>query len=107
MKDFLHWLDAFDFERKHKDLFKKRCPGTGTWLLDRPEFRHWYQDASSPMLWCHGVSGAGTSVLAATVIGEITKAFRTNKSVGLAFAYYLHDDEKTQEPSRIVASLIH
>lgn len=105
-KDFLHWLDALDFERKHKELFRKRCTGTGTWLLDRPEFRNWYQDASSPMLWCYGVPGAGKSVLAATVIEEITKDFGTNQSVGLAFAYCLYDDEKTQEPSRIIASLI-
>ncbi|KAE9993923.1 hypothetical protein EG327_002547 [Venturia inaequalis] len=102
-----HWLDPLDFERKHQDLCEKKFKGTGGWLLSKPEFRNWYNDTSSAILWCYGDPGAGKSVLAATVVEQLTLDFGVDDAVGLAFAYCLYDNNRTQDSSRIIASLIH
>jgi hypothetical protein len=53
-RGFLHWISANDFEDDHDTIFAKRYPGTGTWLIQRIEFRQWFDGQKSALLWCFG-----------------------------------------------------
>ena len=61
----LEWLSPLNPQQTHVDVRSQRLPGTGLWLLDKDEFKRWRYDALSPhILWCHGIPGAGKTVLA-------------------------------------------
>ena len=64
-KQLMGWLSNYDYEKKHIEVRAPRVSGTGTWLFDTEEFRQWYSDGTTgSLLWCHGLQGAGKSVLA-------------------------------------------
>ena len=53
----LTWISNLSFEKKQKDLFSKRHPGTGQWLLDDDKFQTWRDDNQNApsVLWCPGI----------------------------------------------------
>ncbi|KAL9118052.1 MAG: hypothetical protein Q9187_005405 [Circinaria calcarea] len=53
-KDFLAWISNRDFEKDHDNVFSKRHPDTGTWLLREPKVEQWFNMHSSTLLWCYG-----------------------------------------------------
>jgi ankyrin repeat domain-containing protein 50 len=64
----LRWLSDFEPQKKHKDVRARRLEDTGQWLLDREEFRIWRDDPQpNSILWCHGIPGAGKTVLSSVV----------------------------------------
>jgi hypothetical protein len=47
------WLSPLDFKAMQSDYLQKRAEGSGQWLLESPQFRHW-RDGRSETLWCPG-----------------------------------------------------
>jgi hypothetical protein len=48
------WISALNFKATQQDIFQKRAPGTGQWLLESREFNAWLV-GSSEFLWCRGI----------------------------------------------------
>lgn len=59
----LEWLSVSQHEKKHHDVCKQRIENTGEWFLRNGEFCNWCSAQSENVLWCHGVPGAGKTVL--------------------------------------------
>jgi hypothetical protein len=38
----LKWLSPVDYGAQHSDFLMRWQPGTGKWLLEADEFKHWY-----------------------------------------------------------------
>jgi hypothetical protein len=51
---FLGWISEIPFEKIHEDMFAKKHPGTGDWLLRTAKFQEWFDTSGSALLWCHG-----------------------------------------------------
>jgi hypothetical protein len=51
---FLGWISVIPFEKIHEDIYAKKHPGTGDWLLRTPKFQEWFNSSESALLWCHG-----------------------------------------------------
>jgi hypothetical protein len=49
----LCWLSSLDFTKKQDDLRQMRLDGTGQWMLDDLNYKHWL-DGDIPTLWCPG-----------------------------------------------------
>jgi hypothetical protein len=60
--DILNWLSKIEHDKKHHSVRSCRVQGTGSWLLERPEYVQWRDDGAN-VLWCHGIQGSGKSVL--------------------------------------------
>ena len=48
------WLSPLDFRQKHEDVFVKRQPGTGEWVLRSEAFQAW-EEGKNYVLWCHAI----------------------------------------------------
>ena len=59
----LEWLSASQYQKKHRDVCTQRLANTGEWLLRSQEFCSWRSAKSENVLWCHGIPGAGKTVL--------------------------------------------
>ncbi|KAJ6467774.1 hypothetical protein C8R45DRAFT_1019072 [Mycena sanguinolenta] len=61
----IEWLapPPLNFFLRQADVSCARQPGTGEWLLADPRFQRW-KSGSGGTLWCHGIPGAGKTILA-------------------------------------------
>jgi hypothetical protein len=65
-RQVLNWLStlAGNYETKHDEVVRRRVSNTGKWLLELSEFQEFMQNSEGPrLLWCHGLPGAGKTVL--------------------------------------------
>ncbi|KAM0322175.1 hypothetical protein ACHAQA_009665 [Verticillium albo-atrum] len=69
------WIAASPVtEALHAEHCRVRAttPGTGNWLLGRPEIAKWLRapDLETPVIWLHGKAGVGKSVLSSLLVEE-------------------------------------
>lgn len=62
------WLSHVPYMRHHRSKAKALLPGSGQWLLRKPEWMEWMESSSPSILWLHGIPGSGKSMLVAHVI---------------------------------------
>lgn len=63
-REFFESISSASHEARHQEIYAKKYPGTGNWLLETPQFVQWLDNPTSTLLWCHGNPGVGKSVLA-------------------------------------------
>jgi hypothetical protein len=51
---FLRWISPLDFEEAHDNIYRKKHPGTGEWLIQMDKFQTWVNSPKSALLWCYG-----------------------------------------------------
>ncbi|KAJ7445358.1 hypothetical protein B0H11DRAFT_1635712, partial [Mycena galericulata] len=101
----LNWLSPINFFLRQGDISQMRVKGTGGWLLEDPLFKQW-ESGFGNTLWCHGIPGAGKTVLVSMVVDHLSAAFQNNKDIGVVACIYLnHKDVNSQTPSRLLAGL--
>ncbi|KAJ7481303.1 hypothetical protein B0H11DRAFT_1863196 [Mycena galericulata] len=97
------WLSPLNFFLRHADISQARQEGTGGWLLADPDFQEW-ESGSGRTLWCHGIPGAGKTVLASLVVDHLSAKFQ-NKNIGVACIYLHHKETEVQTPTKLLAAL--
>ena len=104
-KRFLNWLSPSDFDSIQQHILGKRWHGTGLWLLEHRDFTTWFSNPSSRSLWCNGPPGVGKSVLSSIVIDHIQSERASDRNdVGLAFAYFRHDQSDSSNAENSIAT---
>ncbi|KAF8249116.1 hypothetical protein K440DRAFT_641482 [Wilcoxina mikolae CBS 423.85] len=54
-KQLLARISNYDYRGTFSRALHKRCEGTGNWLMDTEEFKKWYEEDCSSILWYHGI----------------------------------------------------
>ncbi|PSN65779.1 hypothetical protein BS50DRAFT_634999 [Corynespora cassiicola Philippines] len=103
-KDILDKFSTFDNKAKHQHQLEGRCDGTGQWFLESTEFKQ-FSSNSSETLVCHGIPGAGKTIIAATAIDHLDGLRQNDSTVGLAYFYFSYDSRFEQTPEVIFKSL--
>ncbi|KAJ4861517.1 ankyrin repeats (3 copies) domain-containing protein [Trichoderma breve] len=101
----LAWLSSIDSTSMHHDYIKKCEPGTGQDLLNSEELQQW-KNISRTTLFCPGIPGAGKTFQTAILIDYLSREFRHDDTIGLAFFYYRFDRQDAQKPEQLIANLI-
>lgn len=57
----LKWLSDVQYKKHHQTLSKGLLEGTGSWLLNKPQFLKWRDSSVSSVLWLHGIRRCFTS----------------------------------------------
>jgi len=104
--DILDWLAPVSVLHKHRDLQLKRTPGTGKWLLEKPQFLDW-MNSNLPEhdCLCVGGPGVGKSILCSTVVDHLRTLYK-NEDVAIAFYYYDYSEQQYQSPSNFARALL-
>ncbi|KAJ5765777.1 hypothetical protein N7520_005336 [Penicillium odoratum] len=103
--DILDWLTEIDYGPQHSDILKRRQPGTGQWFLNSVEYRNW-QSSKKQTLFCPGIPGSGKTILAATVIDDLTTKFAQDPSIGIGYIYCNFRQTQQQNREDLVSSLV-
>jgi Cdc6-like AAA superfamily ATPase len=99
----INWLSQLDYLGKQRDIFAKRHERTGQWLLNHEKFNTWLSADDNSVLWCHGIPGAGKTVMTATVISYLEDN-TSSSNVGIAYVYCNYREPYTE--SEMFSSII-
>ncbi|KAJ7659522.1 ankyrin repeat-containing domain protein, partial [Mycena rosella] len=99
----IEWLSPLNFFPRQAEILSSRQPGTGEWLLEDDHFKAW-KSGLGGTLWCHGIPGAGKTVLASIVVDHLRTEFQA-RDIGVACIYLNHKETEMQSPSNLLASL--
>ncbi|KAJ4110268.1 hypothetical protein NW768_012028 [Fusarium equiseti] len=76
--------DRSESWRKH--LERVRIPGSGQWFLDDPKTKQWLQGNAASLLWLHGPSATGKTLLCSRLVEHI-KEYKDNAAACVEFAH--------------------
>ncbi|KAJ7435630.1 hypothetical protein FB451DRAFT_1379315 [Mycena latifolia] len=99
----LDWMSPLNFFQRQADVFGALQSGTGEWLLSNAVFQEW-ESGSGKVLFCHGIPGAGKTVLASLVVSHLEAQAR-NSDCGLACIYLNHKETGTQTITNLLGAL--
>ncbi|KAJ5174514.1 uncharacterized protein N7482_000391 [Penicillium canariense] len=92
-RDLLQRISDLDATVDHDRARAKHVPKTGDWLLHHEMYRKW-MDGDSQVLWLHGISGSGKTILTSTVIENLQKAYDNDKENKIAYFYFTFTDSR-------------
>lgn len=103
----LDWLSHPDPSKIHENVRHDRNDRakTGRWFLDGSVFQE-FKATSQSILWLHGDSGCGKSVLCSAVIDEILATQSEDSRTELAYWYFSVTDKKRTMVDSLLRSLI-
>jgi hypothetical protein len=100
----LNWLTPTDFAAQHTDAVRGRQAGTGQWLIDSPEFTKWTA-TKGEVLFCHGIPGAGKTILASIVVETLQTTYNKN-DIAVCYFYCNFQRQEEQRLENVILSLI-
>lgn len=90
----LTWLSHPNPSESHNNISSARKSGdTGRWFLDGTIFQK-FKTCAKSVLWLHGDSGCGKSVLCSAVIDELQAVKQSKSPQPLAYWYFSVNDTK-------------
>lgn len=98
----LQWLSPLDFGQLQKAPQRRPLEGTGNWFLDSPQVRGWCTRRTSA-LWCHGIPGAGKTILATALLQRLKDEY-AGENVAVLIAYCSFDDGNTHSAHNLLCS---
>ncbi|KAI4248968.1 MAG: hypothetical protein LQ352_005786 [Teloschistes flavicans] len=104
MRRIDQWLDPVNYETNHEAAVKLRHKDTGNWFLKGDPFNDWLQHDNS-FMWLHAIPGAGKTVLVSSVL-EFLKDYIQDADAGLAYFYCDYKEQKKQQPSKLLCTLL-
>ncbi|KAJ7734706.1 ankyrin repeat-containing domain protein [Mycena olivaceomarginata] len=99
----MEWMTPLNFFQRQSDVFGTWQVGTCEWFLEDPSLKDW-ESGSGEILWCHGMPGAGKTVLSSVVVNHLNSRNR-NSGTGVACIYLNHKETETQTPANLLAAL--
>ncbi|KAJ7444200.1 hypothetical protein FB451DRAFT_77212 [Mycena latifolia] len=99
----LDWMSPLNFFQRQADVFGALQSGTGEWLLGNAMFQEW-ESGSGKVLFCHGIPGAGKTVLVSLVVNHL-EAQACNSDIGLACIYLNHKETESQTITNLLGAL--
>ncbi|KAJ6574262.1 hypothetical protein B0H19DRAFT_1341329, partial [Mycena capillaripes] len=100
----IDWLSPINFFLRQADISQSRQKGTGEWLLANPHFQQW-ESGFGKTLWCHGIPGAGKTVLVSMIVSHLSGANFKDKNIGVACAYLNYKEAEDQTLVKLLAGL--
>ncbi|KAK6503772.1 hypothetical protein TWF481_008778 [Arthrobotrys musiformis] len=104
-REILNWLTPFDYGTEQSDVFRKRQPGTGKWLLDSTEYQRWLT-MEKEILFCRGIPGAGKTVLTSIVVDHLSTWILNDEKIGIAYIYCNFKRKDEQKIDDLLSSLL-
>jgi hypothetical protein len=103
--EILTWLSETHYGAQQSDILKQRHSKTGRWFLGSREYRDWF-NTKRKTLFCPGIPGAGKTIMAATVINDISRHMSPKTNFGLAYVYFTFSQQREQTVEHVLASLL-
>lgn len=101
----LEWLTPLDPTAQQADFIRRQQPGTGQWLLDSPKYTEW-KATKGGILFCHGIPGAGKTVLSSIVVENLQDVFCIDADIAVCYWYFNFKSQDEQSLENVLLSLL-
>src|SRR6266496_4310829 len=101
----LNWITPIDHASQQNDIFNRRQPGTGRWLLESVEYQTWL-NADKRTLFCPGIPGAGKTILTSIIVDNLRTRYKDDNNIGIAYIYCNFRSHDEQRLEGLFASLL-
>ncbi|KAK8017199.1 hypothetical protein PG991_008275 [Apiospora marii] len=101
----LNWLTPMNYGPQHSDYLRRRQPGTGQWFLRSNKYKQWLSEPGQT-LFCHGMPGAGKTILASIIISDLEQKFLDSNSATVAYIYLSFQQKDEQNIEGLMSSLL-
>ncbi len=98
------WLNAVSSSTNYSSARRKHQPKTGDWLLESEAFSLWKNNPQ--LLWLHGVSGCGKTVLCSAVIEHLRQEHGHNPEIAVVYFFSDFQDIQKQHPDDLLRSIL-
>ncbi|BCS21467.1 uncharacterized protein APUU_21899S [Aspergillus puulaauensis] len=103
----LNWLSRVSYDKYHQSLRVNRMKGTGLWVFDQPQYKHWRTSAESSVLWLHGQPGTGKSTLMSLILDSVRANQAALQASRLAYIYCSRNAAaRDDEPESLTRNII-
>jgi predicted AAA+ superfamily ATPase len=72
---------------------RRRVAGTGSWIFSNTNYKYWLENDNHPILWIHGGSGSGKTMLSTVLSKELLTSQHAPSSQECSVAYFFCDDK--------------
>jgi hypothetical protein len=100
----MEWLSPIDFPAQQHDIISQRQDGTAQWFLNSTEFKTWL-DGPDKTLFCHGIPGAGKTMMAAVAIDHLYRSMHS-EDIGIAYLFCSYKTQVDQSMPNLFAALL-
>lgn len=99
------WLSPEDYGPQQSGFLRKQQPGTCQWLLNSQEYHDWL-GTFRQILFCHGIPGAGKTIMTSVVIDDLCKRYHKDAKFGIAYLYCTFRQQDIQNPDGLFSCLL-
>ncbi|KAH8648264.1 hypothetical protein BGZ60DRAFT_390514 [Tricladium varicosporioides] len=102
----LQWLSPIDFHATQASILERRHEGTSGWIIALSEFQDYCQ-GTGQRLWCHGIPGAGKTVIAAILFDYLKTTYGEDETQNIRVTgiYCNYKEADIQSPVNLLASI--
>jgi MinD-like ATPase involved in chromosome partitioning or flagellar assembly len=104
-QEIFEWLTPIDTTAQQSDFIRQRQSGTCQWFLDSAEYNNW-KLSKSEVLFCHGIPGAGKTILASIVVDDLQDTFGIERDVAISYFYCNFKRQDEQELDDVLSSFL-
>lgn len=100
----LNWISPTDYPAEHSEILRRRQDATGRWFLRAPEVQRWLNEPREH-LFCHGIPGAGKSMIAAIAI-EFLQNKVQNDAIGVVFVFFHYKIQEDYDVATFLGAVL-
>lgn len=97
------WLGAPDPSTNHNEALRLRHECSGDWIFESKAFKSWWSK-TFPLVWLHGMSGCGKTVLSSTIVEHLR--LNTSPEESVLYFYFDVQDSRKRRLDDVLRSLI-
>ncbi|KAL6828193.1 ankyrin repeat-containing domain protein [Trichoderma camerunense] len=99
------WLTTANYGQQHDKYSETHKKGTSLWILETDEFQNWLNNSKQKLL-CQGMPGAGKTIMTSVVVDHLTKTFKGDSDIGMAYIYCTFKQPKSEQTTRSLLSSV-
>ncbi|KAG9965140.1 hypothetical protein KCU61_g2031, partial [Aureobasidium melanogenum] len=100
----LEWISVLDYKALQESDEKRPVKGTGRWFLESPPYRNWVQ-GSLPVIWCHGIPGAGKTLLASAAYDHLRDVLKAENTL-LLIVFCQFDEKRSYLALAVLSAML-
>lgn len=100
-----NWLSSVNYNLQQAEHSEARHSGACQWFIDLPQFQDWLI-GDEQTLFCHGIPGAGKTILVSEIVDVLQTKFRNDSSIGIAYIYCEFKLRDEQDAGQLLVNLL-
>ncbi|KAF1954501.1 ankyrin [Byssothecium circinans] len=101
----VNFFSTLDYASSQQDALQRQIENTGMWFLQSSEFVE-FRDNATETLLCHGIPGAGKTVMASIVVDHLQAVRKSKPNISIVYFYFSYGSKTEQTIEAALGCLV-